>query len=332
MLSSYLLSSLAGIAAVSALPLKGPSSGTAVASIGADFPDPSIIQVGDSWYSFATNANGVNIQLSSTQNVQGSWSRWAGYDALPTLPAWVSTTRPEVWAPDVVQTDSGFVMYFAASKASNEAVHCLGTATSSTIQGPYAPSPNIFACDEARGGSIDASGFYDPNTQKRFVTYKIDANSLVPGGMCGNGNVPMVSIPIMLQEVASDGITPVGGATQILDRIDADGPLIEAPNLTILNGQYYLFFSSNCFNLPEYDISFAVSNSVYGPFTRGGPFLVTPDLGLTAPGGASISKDGSYIVFHAGAVGARNLYAGKIEQQGGTQIRVCVGEGCQIAS
>ncbi|KAE9969405.1 hypothetical protein BLS_005359 [Venturia inaequalis] len=224
MLSSYLSSFLVAIAAVSALPADGAGPGRAVASIEIDFPDPSIIQVGDTWYSFATNGNGVNVQFSSTKSVQGSWARSAGYDALPTLPAWASATRPEIWAPDVVQIGSGFVMYFAARKASNEAVHCIGTATSSSIQGPYTPSPNIFACDEARGGSIDASGFYDPNAQKRFVTYKIDQNSLGSGGSCGNGNAPFVSTPIMLQEVAADGVTPVGGATQILDRVDIDGP------------------------------------------------------------------------------------------------------------
>lgn len=103
MLSSYLSSFLVAIAAVSALPADGAGPGRAVASIEIDFPDPSIIQVGDTWYSFATNGNGVNVQFSSTKSVQGSWARSAGYDALPTLPAWASATRPEIWAPDVVQ-------------------------------------------------------------------------------------------------------------------------------------------------------------------------------------------------------------------------------------
>lgn len=111
-----------------------------------------------------------------------------------------------------------------------------------------------------------------------------------------------------------------------------DHRLIEGPNLAILNGQYYLFFSSNCFTSTLYDISFAVSSSVYGPFTKRGPLLVSPELGLRGPGGASISKDGAYIVFHAGVVGARNMYAGKIDQQGGTQIQVCVNGGCKTAS
>lgn len=108
--------------------------------------------------------------------------------------------------------------------------------------------------------------------------------------------------------------------------------LVEAPSLSTLNGQYYLFFSSNCFSSTAYDISFAVSSSVYGPFTRRGPLLVTPELGLSAPGGASISGDGQYIVFHAGVDGARTMYAGTLQQQGGTQIQFCTSTACQIAS
>lgn len=230
------------------------------------------------------------------------------------------------------QASGNFVLYFTARSASNSAVHCVGTATSSSVQGPFSPSQNILACNEAQGGAIDPSGFYDPQTQKRFITYKIDGNSLGYGGSCGNGVAPIVSTPIMLQEVASDGVTPLGSPIQLLDRSDADGPLIEAPNLTILNGQYYLFFSSNCYTTTAYDVSFAVSNSVYGPFVRRGPLLVTPELGLSAPGGASVTKDGGYMVFHAGVVGARYMYAATVQQQGGTQIQICTGSGCQVSS
>jgi beta-xylosidase len=216
--------------------------------------------------------------------------------------------------------------------ASNPAVHCVGTATSSSVQGPFSPSENILACNEAQGGAIDPSGFFDPQTNKRFVTYKIDGNSLGHGGSCGNDVAPIVSTPIMLLEVAVDGITPVGSPVQILDRLDSDGPLIEAPNLTILNGQYYLFFSSNCYSTTAYDVSFAVSNSVYGPFVRRGPLLVTPDLGVSAPGGAYVTADGGYMAFHAGPVGARYMYAAMVQQQGGTQIQICTNSGCQSSS
>ena len=55
---------------------------------------------------------------------------------------------------------------------------------------------------------------------------------------------------------------------------------------------YYLFFSSNIYSSTLYDISYAVSKSVTGPYTKvqapNAPFLVTGDSGLTAPGGATV--------------------------------------------
>lgn len=77
-------------------------------SISTDFPDPAIIQVGDTWWAFATNSNGSNIQLASSPSFgfDGKWQRHIGRDVLPKLPEWVSKTRSDVWAPSVVQTVS----------------------------------------------------------------------------------------------------------------------------------------------------------------------------------------------------------------------------------
>ena len=67
--------------------------------IAANFPDPSIIQVGSSWYSFATN-NGVhNVQIA-TSNDFNTWTV-LDQDALPRVGAW--SNGQNVWAPDVVQ-------------------------------------------------------------------------------------------------------------------------------------------------------------------------------------------------------------------------------------
>ena len=75
----------------------------ATAAVGSDFPDPAIINVGNTWYSFATSGNGVNVQLSTTTDVSSQWNLWSNYDVLPTLPSWVDAAQPGVWAPDVVQ-------------------------------------------------------------------------------------------------------------------------------------------------------------------------------------------------------------------------------------
>lgn len=99
----------------------------------------------------------------------------------------------------------------------------------------------------------------------------------------------------MLQEVdPSNGWSRIGDAVQILDRSDADGPLIEAPSLTHVADSsavggylYILFFSSNCYSGSLYDSSYATSvNGVGGPYTKSSaPLLVTGNpAGLYSPG------------------------------------------------
>ena len=106
----------------------------------------------------------------------------------------------------------------------------------------------------------------------------------------------------MLQKLEADGITPNGDPIQILDRGEADGPLIEAPDLILVNGTYFLFFSSNCFNGPYYDTSYATASSVTGPYTKSSsPLLLSGDDNgaLYSPGGATASLDGKQMLFHA---------------------------------
>ena len=121
----------------------------------------------------------------------------------------------------------------------------------------------------------------------------------------------------MLVKVAADGVTPLGAPVQILDRMDIDGPLVEAPSILRTNdGVYNLFFSSNCYSTPEYDISWASSSSITGPYTRAGPLLTTGDKGLTAPGGATVTNDGQHIVYHADLNGGRAMFTDRIVGSG----------------
>jgi beta-xylosidase len=214
-------------------------------------------------------------------------------------------------------------MYYSANTADGK-THCVGAATSSNPEGPYHPEAGTIACPRSQGGAIDPAGFADKDG-KLYVTYKIDGNSLGHGGNCNNGIPPLVSTPIMLQHLHRDGITPSGAPKQILDRSDADGPLVEAPSLARVDGTYVLFFSSNCYDGPFYDVSYATASNVYGPYTKSSaPLLVTgdgPNGELYGPGGADVTPDGERIVFHADlgkSANTRQMYTALIEVKGTT--------------
>lgn len=87
--------------------------------IAHDFPDPSIIRVDNTWHAFGTQSIYENKQIKTQYAYSTDFASWTfvqGYDALRTLPAWVDTSNPQVWAPDVFQLDDGsFMMYFSAT-------------------------------------------------------------------------------------------------------------------------------------------------------------------------------------------------------------------------
>lgn len=166
--------------------------------------------------------------------------------------------------------------------------------------GPYQPQDRPLACPRNQGGAIDPSPFRDVDGTL-YVTYKADANSVGHGGDCNNGKKPIVTVPIMLQQLKSDGVTTVGDPVEILTSDKSDGPLIEAPDIIRTEqGMYFLFFSSHCYTSSAYDIKFAWSQSLKGPYQRAPQSLLkTRDYGLRSPGGATVSRDGKKMVFHA---------------------------------
>ncbi|KAG2420243.1 hypothetical protein HFD88_005044 [Aspergillus terreus] len=310
-LKSALIASILGLAVVHAAePWK---------ILDVDFPDPAVIQTDDGYYAFGTNSGGINAQVARSTDFQ-SWTLLDGVDALPgPFPGWVAESgSPSVWAPDVIQRDDGtFVMYYSAT-ARNSTKHCIGAATSPSAQGPYTPEANALACPLAQGGAIDASGFQDDDGT-RYVVYKVDGNSLNTGD-------DLHPTPIMLQKLAADAITPVGDATQLIDRDEADGPLVEAPSLVKHDDTYYLSFSSNMFNTMYYDMSWATASAITGPWTKaagpGAPLLSSGDPSsagpLGGPGGADFRADGAAILFHAFNNGkdtaqGRGVWAANIE-------------------
>jgi beta-xylosidase len=194
-------------------------------------------------------------------------------------------------------------MYFSATTSQDESKHCVGVATSTSPTGPFQPvSDEAWVCDLDAGGNIDPAQFTDSDGSK-WVVYKVDGNSI------GSD-----STAIMLQQVDTDGYTKIGDATEILNRDDADGPLVEAPSLSVSDGTYFLTFSSNMYNTDLYDSSYATASSITGPYTKmqapDAPLLVTGDGGLTAPGGADmlVTDNASYFAFHANCDPGRCMF------------------------
>lgn len=300
-----------------------------------------------------------NIQVATSTDFVNWTSLESSKDPLPKIAAWAlqghdNRTHPpipraNVWAPSVTKQpsdDGKYIMYYAAARnrwpnpddkterpqlANEPAIlrdhpvpHCIGAATASKPLGPFQPIATPIACPIDQGGAIDAAAFTDHDSTP-YVLYKVDGNNIGHGGDCGNMVQPRVATPIMLQRLKSDMVTPDGPAETILDRTNADGPLVEAPELVRSSeGVYFLFFSSGCTREPTYDLKYATAEHITGPYTRADDALLrTGDWDLHAPGSAGLFPDGKdrfNLVFHARVASkqgkVRAMFTSKLELKG----------------
>lgn len=305
-------------------------------AINSNFPDPSLLFHEHTWYAYATNAAAgiINsdwrlLQIPArSQHIQLATSidfiHWElkTIDPLPETGDWViqgkthatslepSLSRAAVWAPSVIirPSDKKYILYYSANSNGptrsryGVSTHCIGAAVRNSPVGPFKPMRRSLACPFEKGGAIDPYGFIDSDNSI-YVLYKINGNSIGHGGLCGNTVNPIVPTPLMLQRMMSDGLTPEGEPIQILDRTDADGPLIEAPAMISDKGTYYLFYSSGCTASPTYDVMYATAKNIGGPYTRAtGSLLSNGSWGLEAPGSVGVSRNGRggwNMAFHA---------------------------------
>nr|GAT47078.1 arabinanase/levansucrase/invertase superfamily protein [Mycena chlorophos] len=260
--------------------------------INQDFPDPGLILPNGSppWYAYSTSTSHGHVPYATSQDFN-TWTAPLG-DALPNAGSWAEASQG-IWAPDVRQiTSNSYVMYYTAFSTA-DGTHCIGAATSSTPKGPFTPQSAPIHCDDSGGGVIDASGFEAPGGAL-YLVWKVDGNS--------KGQ----STPIFIAPIGANGYTITGTPVQLITDSSVDGNIVEAPSMVYWDGWYYLFFSSNSYNTLYYDVSYAVSTSVTGPFTKvqapNAPLLVSGDCGTAGPGGATvINVLNNYVnaVFHS---------------------------------
>lgn len=215
-----------------------------------DFPDPGILKVDGVYYAYATNASGRNIQLArSTDLVQ--WELLT--DAMPSLPSWAKLGGSFIWAPEAIQIDDRFLLYYTArDKAADR--QCIGVATSDKPEGKFRDNNDQpLVCQVEEGGSIDPSPFRDVDGTL-YLYWKNDGNC------CSQPTY------LYVQELAPDGLSLVGEPVRLVRNDRAwERHVVEAPTMWQRDGRYYLFFSGNNYAGIEYAVGYAFCETATGP-------------------------------------------------------------------
>ncbi|MEO3756022.1 family 43 glycosylhydrolase [Streptomyces sp. B6B3] len=263
--------------------------------INDDFPDPDVYAEGDAYHAYSTSSRHGRVPYATAPGPDGPWT--VRGDAMPTPPAW--TGDGGFWAPDVSRRQDGrYLMYFTGPDAASGRM-CLGAALADSPTGPFVPTSNRpLVCNPDEGGDIDPSSFVDTDGT-RYLLYKNDGNAV---------GQPAI---LWLQRTEADGVTLVGGRTELLrNDLPSEEGVIEAPVLVKRDSHYVLFYAAGVYSTPNYQTSYAVSGSLTGPYTRAyRPLMTTASLdgAVSGPGGADIG-DGRIFFHGALSAGGRGLY------------------------
>jgi len=270
-----------------------------------DFPDPFVLKVGDTYYAYATNGAGKQVQTLTSKDLV-HWT--PGADALPTpAKAWAHVGA--TWAPEVIHLDNGtYVLYYTSGR-------CIGRAVAKRPLGPFVDdSQQPLVCQLRQGGSIDASPFRDGSAL--YLVWKNDGNSI------GQKTI------IWSQRLSGDGLRLIGRRAR-LETNDRpwEASVVEGPMLWQHDGRLYLFYSGNDYTSSSYAVGYATCRSPLGPCTDAAenPILRSA-CRASGPGHNALIevRNQTWIVYHAwlpGHVGdKRVLWIDRLDWRDGKPV------------
>lgn len=259
-------------------------------AMAGDFPDPSVIRVGQDYWAAATSSEWApEFPLLHSRDLV-NWE----------IVGSVFRKRPEwsvgsYWAPEISQDRGRFFIYYAARKKGGPL--CVAVATAARPQGPYADH-GPFVCQEV--GSIDPFPVTDENG-RRYLLWKEDGNSVSK------------PTPIWAQPLSADGTRLVGERRELFHNDQAwekhatlpYGNLVEGPAVVRHNGWFYIFYSGNfcCARECNYMMGVARSRRLLGPWEKNpdNPILRGNDV-WKCPGHGTVVEDQrgrDFLLYHA---------------------------------
>lgn len=248
-----------------------------------DYPDPSVIRVGDDYWATATTSEWApHFPLLHSKDLI-NWEL-KGY-VFDTPPSW---TKGSFWASEIAEDKGRFYIYYTARRHDNRLA--VAVATAAHPAGPYTDHGELVAQE---AGSIDAVPFTDAKGV-RWMLWKEDGNSR------------KLPTPIWIQRLRDDGLALLGERREIL-RNDApwEGAVAEGPFVVRHGEYYYLFYSGAacCGRNCNYALGVARAKDMLGPWEKhlGNPILAANDTWRCPGHGTIVSdRDGRHwLLYHA---------------------------------
>jgi beta-xylosidase len=258
-----------------------------------DYPDPSVVKIGDTYWATATTSNWAPAYPILKSKDLVNWETVS--HIFPTLPDWADYY---FWAPEITYENGKVYVYYAAHKKGGNL--CLGVASADRPEGPYTDHGPLM-CEEV--GSIDAYPMRDEDG-KLYMVWKEDANSV--------GKPTSIWVMGMNEERTS-----FTGEKKELFRNNApwEGNLVEGVSM-IRHGDYiYAFYAGAgcCGAACTYAVGVARSKSLFGPWEKyqKNPIMKTNEQWVCPGHGTPVEKDGRYYFMYHAYDKTNNVHTGR---------------------
>lgn len=251
--------------------------------IPGDFPDPSVIRAGNTYYATcsASEWGPVFTLMKSTNLVDWEIVNYV----FNSRPKW---STANYWAPELYYDGKKFFIYYTGRIDGGPL--CVAVATADRPEGPWTDHGPV-VCQSA--GSIDASCVSD-GAGKKYLIWKEDGNSVGK------------PTPIWAQELSKSGIIPIGEKFELFHN---DTPweknLVEAPFIMKKGEYFYCFYAgAGCCGIDcDYAVGVARSKSLKGKWEKfsQNPILAGNDT-WKCPGHGTVvtdTKGNDIFMYHA---------------------------------
>jgi beta-xylosidase len=214
-----------------------------------DHPDPTIIRVGENYYSAATTSSfAPNYPLYQSRDLI-NWDRIGSI--FPEPPKWTSGA---FWAPELYYINGTYYVYYTA-KRKGDNISCIGVATTKDLTKGFEDHGILIEWGKE---AIDAYVFKDDDG-KLYITWK------------AYGLGPDRPIEILASELSADGLS-LKGEHFSLTHHDKGwvGRGDEGECLVKHNGYYYMLYSIGgcCDNRCTYNVRVARAKSLRGEWEQ----------------------------------------------------------------
>jgi beta-xylosidase len=251
--------------------------------IGGDFPDPTVIRVGDDYYASGTTSDFAPCYPLYHSVDLINWEQIGSIFDNP--PSWV---KGDCWAPELFYKDGVYYAFYTAKRKTDN-ITCIGVATTTDITQKFEDKGILI---EWGYEAIDAFVFNDEGTL--YITWKAyGLDSTHP-------------IEILCSELSSDGLHLVGEVFSLTNHQDGwIGGGDEGQCIVKRNGFYYLFYSVGgcCDTKCNYRVHVARSKNLKGkweqytenPILQGGELWKCPGHGTVV----QTADNRDFYLYHA---------------------------------